>query len=247
MRVNKDHWLYTMPVAHRGLWGGDVAENSATAYKNAAEKGYPIEIDLYQSKDGVLYSFHDGVLKRMTGQEGYICDKTSEEIDAYVLTGTENERIPRFTEVLEIAEGKSPLLIELKDSHTPGFIENVVNLLKNYKGEFAIQSFDPRHLLEVKKLAPEYLRGILATEAVKGRKLHERLVLKYMIMNNKVKPDFISYNYTGLPLPKKKHKDIPVLAWTVTSEETEKSLKGKADNIIFELFTPEKYKNRNIL
>lgn len=242
MRINKDHWLYTRPVAHRGLWGGAVAENSVTAYENAAAKGYPIEIDLYQSSDKVLYSFHDGDLKRMTGKEGHICDKNSAEIDEYVLTGTDSEKIPKFGEVLEIAKGKSPLLIELKDSHTPGFIENVVDTLKNYTGEFAIQSFDPRHLLKVKELTPSYLRGVLATEQVKGRVLKERIVLKHMALNFLIKPDFISYSYTGLPLPLRKHKNIPVLAWTVTSEETEKSLIGKADNIIFEHFTPEKYK-----
>ena len=67
-RIDKDHWLITKPVAHRGLWGGSVLENSLTAYERAAQAGYPFEIDLYLSTDGVLYCFHDKTLDRMTGR-----------------------------------------------------------------------------------------------------------------------------------------------------------------------------------
>ena len=35
-----------VPIAHRGLWNKDVAENSLSAYKNAVEHGFAIEIDL---------------------------------------------------------------------------------------------------------------------------------------------------------------------------------------------------------
>lgn len=61
-----------------------------------------------------------------------------------------------------------------------------------------------------------------------------------MPFNGHIKPDFISYCYTGLPLPEKKRKGIPVLAWTVTSQKICDDLSGKADNIIFEGFIPKK-------
>ena len=67
-RIPENHWLRTKPIAHRGYWGGDVPENSRAAYERAAEKGYPIEIDVYLTKDEKIVSFHDGTLKRMTGR-----------------------------------------------------------------------------------------------------------------------------------------------------------------------------------
>ena len=80
MRIKKDNFLLTRPIAHRGLWGKGFTENSLSAYRNAAEKGYPIEIDLYLSTDGVLFSFHDKTLNRMTGESGYIYEKTAAEL-----------------------------------------------------------------------------------------------------------------------------------------------------------------------
>ena len=80
MRLKSDSWLLTKPIAHRGLWGEDIIENSLSAYKNAVDNGYPIEIDLYSSSDGVLFSFHDQNLERMTGEKGNIYDKTSSEL-----------------------------------------------------------------------------------------------------------------------------------------------------------------------
>ena len=106
--------MVTEPIAHRGLWGDGVAENSLSAYKKAAENGYPVEIDLYLSKDGELFSFHDKTLDRMTGESGYIYDKTAAELKSLKLVGSD-EGIPTFDQVLSVAENKIPLLIEIKN------------------------------------------------------------------------------------------------------------------------------------
>ena len=95
MRIDKDFWLFNKPIAHRGLWGGDILENSLPAYQNAVDKGYPIEIDLYSSKDGVLFSFHDDTLVRMTGTDGKIFDKTASELKELLLLSSDCE-IPTF-------------------------------------------------------------------------------------------------------------------------------------------------------
>ena len=38
MRIKKDNFLLTRPIAHRGLWGEGFTENSLSAYRNAADK-----------------------------------------------------------------------------------------------------------------------------------------------------------------------------------------------------------------
>ncbi len=239
MRINKDHWLLNKPIAHRGLWGNGVVENSLTAYRLASEKGYPIEIDLYLTKDGHLVSFHDDTLNRMTGENGFIYDKTLSQLNQ--LSIGNGEKIPTFDEVLEIARGKSPLLIELKNQPYKDFVQKVVERLKNYDGEFAIQSFNPLYIKQVKRLAPDFIRGILGTHDAYGEKLFTRLIIKNLWLNNSIKPDFISYNFNGLPLKLNKLKDTALLAWTITTSAQEEKAYGMADNIIYENFIPKKY------
>ena len=31
MRIDKNNWLIAKPIAHRGLWGGEIIENSIPA------------------------------------------------------------------------------------------------------------------------------------------------------------------------------------------------------------------------
>ena len=59
-----------------------------------------------------------------------------------------------------------------------------------------------------------------------------------MPLNFLIKPDFVSYNYKGLPLKKRKTKHKTVLAWTVTSNKIAHTVNDFCDNIIFENFIP---------
>ena len=239
MRIDSKHWLYTTPVAHRGLWGGEILENSITAYKNAVEKGYAIEIDLYSSTDGVLFSFHDLSLKRMTGADGNVTDFGSEYLNSLRLSGS-NEKIPTFREVLHVVNGKVPLLIEIKNQKDELIVERVLDELDEYQGEFAIQSFNPLYIAKVKKIAPFVIRGVLGTADAKDEKPFTRWVLKNLSLNFLAKPDFISYQHCFLPLPKRKTKNKAVICWTVKSQQDYDKVKDKCDNVIFEHFIPSK-------
>ena len=200
MRLSSDYWLLNKPIAHRGLWGGNIVENSLSAYENAVKNGFPIEIDLYSSCDGVLFSFHDQDLERMTGKKGLIFEKTAKELLSTTLIGS-NESLPTFEQILEVVDGKVPLLIELKDQPNKTYVDKVVNRLKSYKGKFAIQSFNPLYIKRVKKLAPEFIRGILGTKTYsKHLPFIKRKIVSNMLLNFLIKPDFISYSYKDLPL-----------------------------------------------
>ena len=114
MRLKEDFWLFNTPIAHRGLWGEEIIENSIPAYQAAIDNGYPIEIDLYLTLDKVLVCFHDQTLDRMTGTEGLLRDKTLAELKELSLLNSEY-KIPTFDQVLNLVDGKVPLLIEIKD------------------------------------------------------------------------------------------------------------------------------------
>ena len=222
MRITKDSFLLNKPIAHRGLWGNGVTENSLSAYLKAAERGYPIEIDLYLSKDGELFSFHDKTLLRMTGEKGFIYDKTAAELKKLRLKGTD-ETIPTFDEVLRITEGKIPLLVEIKNQPDKTVVDKTVARLKSYRGEFAVQSFNPFYIARVKKLAPEFIRGILATDDENDLKKTREWIDS---LGNAVKTEVlpyhtlgkVKYEKLGIPYPL---GDVP----TPTAEQIEKAKK----------------------
>ncbi len=236
MRINSSHWLTTRPIAHRGLWNENFPENSLSAYKNAIEKGYPIEIDVHKSLDGVLFVFHDDNLKRLTGEDALLHQKTFQQLKTLRLNNT-SEEIPTLKEVLEFVNGRVPLLIEIKNQPDSSVVDDTVQLLKNYNGQFAVQSFNPFYILKIKKLAPQFIRGILGCIYKEKMGLIKKHVVKNLSLNFIIKPDFISYRLTDLPLRKK--TKLPLLCWTITDKNQEALAKSKANNIIFENFIPK--------
>ncbi len=238
MRINSNHWLKSNPIAHRGLWGGNVKENSITAFKLAAQKGYPIETDVWLTADGELVCFHDSWLKRVTGADGYVYEKTLAQLKELNLDGS-LEKIPSLKEVLSAVSFRVPMLIEIKNQPSKKVVEKLLEVMKGYKGEFAIQSFNPLYLLKVKKFAPEVIRGVLSAKNVDDKSAFKRFIVKTMPLNFLIKPDFISYDYRDLPLKASKRKGLPIIAWTVENQSVYDKIKPHVDNIIFEKFAPK--------
>ena len=236
-RIKKDSWIITRPAAHRGLHGAGIAENSNTAFTNAMENNYPIETDVQITSDGEIVIFHDDNLKRMTGLDCLIRNLTYADTQKLRLGNTE-DKIIKFDEFLKLIGGKVPLLIEIKTQPEKGITDKVLAALKDYKGEFAIQSFDPRQILEVKKKRPDILRGQLATPK-KDDKLPKikNFVLTKMPLNFLTKPDFINTEVTYLPV-KKKYRKYKILCWTVKDEEQKKKAETYADSYVFENVRP---------
>lgn len=235
-------WLVETPIAHRGLHDKNLPENSLGAFSHAIEKGYAIELDVQLLADDTVVVFHDESLARMTGNDGYIKYLSKGDLKALTLKGTK-ESIPTLQEVLKLVDGKVPLLIEVKNKYKVGKLEQaLIDILKDYKGEFAVQSFNPFSLGYFRQHAPNIIRGQLSG-FFKDEKLGwaKRFTLKRMTLNKKVsQPHFISYEASALPNRfVKKYKNLPLLAWTVRSKEEYLKTVKHCDNIIFEKFIPE--------
>ena len=61
--------------------------------------------------------FHDDTFERICGRRGRVEDTSYEEMQKYRLAETK-ERIPLLSEVLQLVDGKVPLLIEVKLPNT---------------------------------------------------------------------------------------------------------------------------------
>lgn len=234
-------WLVERCIAHRGLHNDQLPENSLGAFNNAIINGYPIELDVHMISDGTLVVFHDDTLSRMTGKDGYLKNLNKDDLKEYFLAQSKYT-IPTLEEVLSLVDGKVPLLIEIKNNSKVGALETkLLETLKKYNGDYAIESFNPYVLEWFKNNAPEILRGQLAG-FFKGEKLSsiKKFALKRMLLNKIAMPNFISYEATSLPNRfVRKYKTLPLIAWTVRSQEEYLKVVKYCDNVIFENFEPK--------
>lgn len=242
MRIKDGHWLVTTPIAHRGLHWKGAPENSLEAFSLAIEKGYAIETDLRFSKDGKIVVFHDATLDRMTDGKGRVIEKNYEELKELNLNG--GGKIPLFSDMLNLVSGKVPILIEVKDQpERKDLVEKIVSELKDYKGEYALQSFNPFYVRQFKKFAPKIMRGQLATKHPEGHKAIVAHMLRHFYFNILNSPDFISFNINDLPFKPAINKAKRLIVWTVKNEMQLKIAKAYAENIIFENIEPSLFKS----
>ena len=98
---------------------------------------------MHLSSDRVPVVFHDGDLKRLTGTNGFVWQRTAAEMHALKI-GRTRDHVPALAEMLDLVRGRVPLVIELKGipGHDEGLVEAVSAQLKHYKGKVAIMSFD---------------------------------------------------------------------------------------------------------
>jgi len=149
-------------IAHRGS-SGIAPENTLAALRMAVDGGARmVELDVQFSKDNQTVVFHDAVLGRTTNGHGYVRNKSVAELrtlDAGSWFSYEfaNERIPLFTEALEILKDRAYLLIELKplDEHTSlADVEVLVHTVRSLNlGPYTLfASFDHATIRHVKSI-----------------------------------------------------------------------------------------------
>ena len=236
-------FLVNKLIAHRGLHNKEagIPENSLLAFGEAIEKGYAIECDVQQIEDGTPVVFHDSKLARLTGRDGYTNNIKPEDLKSYKLLNT-NETIPSLKEALAFVDGRTPMVIEIKNSFRPSVFEkNIFELLKSYKGEVAIVSFNPYVLNWFKNNAPHIWRG-QNSSFFEENKLSpfKKLLLKRLRLTHLTNPHFISYETENLPNRYvRRFKHLPLLAWTVRSQDEYLRVIKYCDNVIFENFIPK--------
>lgn len=240
---NEDIWqsfLINKMFAHRGLWGKSAPENSLLAFKQAIDAGLGIELDVNPIEDGTPVVFHDSKMSRMTGKDKYIQNITIEELNEIKLLDSD-EKIPTLEEVLKLIKGKTPLLIEIKSQDKIGDLEKkVLDLLRNYKGEYAIQSFNPYTLKWFYENEPRIWRGQLSS-FFKNTKLGvlKKAILKRLATRKMTHHDFVSYDINNLPNRWTRKLEIPLLSWTIKKQEDYIKAIQYSDNVIFEGFEPK--------
>lgn len=233
-------WLVASPIAHRGLHTGDDRrpENSMAAFRAAVDDGYPVELDVHLSADGIPVVFHDANLERLTGDTRDIGEVTAEELSRLALLGTD-ETVPSLGDVFGLIEGRVPVLIEIKQRGEAGALEQaVIDVLAGYRGEVAVQSFNPYSLRYLRNHAPNLPRGQLSGSFT-GEDLPtwQVFALRNLLMNWASQPAFIAYELEALPSAAttlQQARGRPLIAWTVSDPTGYEAAQLRADGIIFD-------------
>ncbi|TMV15613.1 glycerophosphodiester phosphodiesterase family protein [Arenibacterium halophilum] len=238
----------TAPIAHRALH--DVTrgrpENSLSAIGAAVAAGYGIEIDLQLTKDGQAVVFHDYELERLTGAPGTVREHTAAQLGDIALLHGDGETIPTLAQVLSKVAGRVPLLIELKDQDGAmgpdvGPLEQATaTALVNYDGPVAVMSFNPNGMAEMARLLDGIPRGLTTSDyAHDDWPLRPELCdhLREIPDFDRVGASFISHQARDLARPRVaelRAAGVPVLCWTIRSQQAEEAARAVAHNITFE-------------
>lgn len=225
-------------IAHRGLHKNKIIpENSMLAFKAAIEKNYAIEFDINITKDNQIVVFHDDDLNRLCNKKENIEDVSYDFLKDLNLYES-NEKIPLLKELLDQVAGKIPLIIEIKKHKNIGLLENILlEMLKEYKGEYFICSFEKDILLWLEKNKPKEIRGLIFESLPIKFKKYEKIAFLYKYFKSKA--DFISledklidssiYDFC-------KKKELDILVWTIKDKKSFQNIDKKVSAVIFENF-----------
>ncbi len=238
--------FFTQAFTHRGLHDASVAENSMAAFRAAIDAGYGIELDIQPSLGGEPMVFHDYDLGRLTGISGPIAQRSAPDLGEIELSGG-GGTIPTLAAVLEMVAGRVPLLIEIKDQDgalgpAVGPLEKAVSaVLKGYKGDVALMSFNPHSVAACQIYAPHVARGITTCPypakdwptVPKAVRVAQAAIPDF----DRVGACFISHQQDDLASPHVaalKSRGVPIFCWTIRSAVMEAQARKIADNITFE-------------
>jgi glycerophosphoryl diester phosphodiesterase len=241
-------WLTARPIAHRGLHDAahGIIENTASAFAAAIAGGYGIETDVQISADGEAMVHHDDALGRLTDGAGALRDLSAADLRCTPFRATA-DRMMTLGELLDLVAGRVPLVVELK-SRFDGDLrlaERSAKVLAHYGGPAAVMSFDPAPVIALRRIAPRLARGIVAERRYAlpewdGLMATQRLTLPLLLHTWRSRPDFVAYRVADLatlpPRMARRAFGLPLLTWTVRTQQQRAMAAKFADQAIFEGF-----------
>jgi glycerophosphoryl diester phosphodiesterase len=157
-------------------------------------------------------------------------------------------RMQTLEELCDLLAGRAPLLVEMK-SHFDGdfrLVHRVVEVLSAYRGPAAAMSFDPAMVTELRRIAPNLARGIVAERHYHHAEWDRlspgtKRSMGFLLHAPAIRPHFVAYSVKDLPSPAPllaRTFGLPLLTWTVRTEENRQVAARWADQLIFEGWRP---------
>ena len=215
--------------AHRGLHGPGIPENSLAAFRAAIAQGAGIECDVRLSGDGQVMVFHDHDLRRMCAS-ALAVESTRADLLAAQKLYDSGEHIPRLAELLELAGGKVPLLVELKcrSGNAARLARAVDDQLGDYAGRLGVMSFEPRAIKWFAGHRPNRRRGLVISERAGPIDRWNGMLV--------AAPHFLAVDRGAIARPwvAKQRQKRWIYSWTIRSPQDRRTAEIHADALIWE-------------
>ena len=174
-------------ASHRGGPAPGYPENAIETLEYATSRGLIIhEIDVAESRDGVLFLMHDRSLGRTTTGGGFVADTDWDEIQTFNLKDNEGQTTdfvaPKLTDVLLWAKSAG-VIVELDKKPTTSF-RNIISQVRAAGAEdnVVLITYNDNQAIEVARLAPE----LMMTAGLDSRDHQDELEAAGVDMNNVV-------------------------------------------------------------
>jgi glycerophosphoryl diester phosphodiesterase len=243
-------WLTARPIAHRGLHdaANGVIENTASAFSAAIAANYAIETDLQISADGEAMVHHDDALGRLTDGSGRLAGMDAAAIRAVRFKATQ-DHILTLGELCDLVAGRVTLVLELKSRFDGDLrlVRRAAKVLAGYAGPVAVMSFDPALVEATRQIARKLTRGIVAERHYRHHEWDrlrggQKWRMAHLLHAPRTRPQFVAYGIKDLlapaPLIARALFGLPLLTWTVRSDDDRRRAARWADQMIFEGFRP---------
>ncbi|SLN28662.1 Glycerophosphoryl diester phosphodiesterase [Roseovarius albus] len=161
-------------IAHRGA-AGVRPENTLAAMEEGIVQGADwLEIDVQEDAGGEVIVVHDSDFMKLAGNPLKVWNATAEDladidIGSWFAPEYAGERVPTLRDVLLLAKGRAKVLVELKYyGHDDQLAERVAEVIEEagMVDRTAVMSLKTQQVEDIKRVRPEWRRGLLAATAI---------------------------------------------------------------------------------
>lgn len=199
------------------------------AFRAALDAGAGIECDVRLSGDGEVMIFHDHDLRRLCASALAVESTTANILTAQRLFDS-GEHIPTIGQLLELVDGRAPLLIEMKcrGGNAPRLSAAVADRLADYDGPVGLMSFEPKAVRWFARHRPHMRRGLVISERASAFDRWRGMTV--------AKPHFIAVDIAALGRPwvAKARPKHWLYSWTIRTPEQRQTVQVHADAPIWE-------------
>ncbi len=235
-------------ISHRGA-NKEAPQNTIPAFEKSLEIGCDgFETDIHLTADGYPVICHNYTIDETSNGTGEVRAKTLDELRTYDFGSYFSEKyagtkLPILEEFLDLsAKGDIEIMnIEIKPPLDGNYeiVKKTIDAVKE-KGLFdklLISSFDPKVLVECKRIDPECKTGYLY--APNKAHFYKKMLFGYVKFAKSIKADYLHPHFLAVTKTyvKRLHKNgIKVNVWTVDKPEVaERLLKYGVDGLITDL------------
>jgi glycerophosphoryl diester phosphodiesterase len=238
-------------VAHRGL-SGSYPENSALAFKKAAEAGFKfVECDIVITKDGEWVLSHDGTIDRTSNGTGKISEMNLSDLLKYdfgypkIFGSKYPQKIITLKDFVKLCKELNLIpFIELKQVGNTRDYSNLINIVTNELGydSFTIFSFFLKAVQDIRLLNKDVVLGLSSGTEVDINILTNLYPCFYCMYFNLVQPEISTNSKMNSFVSKIFESGIFITVWTVNDSKYFDNLINNNFHILTDIL-PDKLKS----